>query len=444
MALTEARPATASVALTAEEIVEHSRRYTMFDWSVQSRIQPMAVDHAKGVYFHCTDGRRFLDFNSQLMSVNIGHGDERVIEAIAEQARRLPYITPFMAHESRARLGKKLAELLPGDINKTFFTLGGSEANEHAIKIARMFTGRSKVLALYRSYHGATGTAISLTGDPRRWAADTAPGIVHVLGPHHWPGQPVETAEAALARLEETIALEGPSQIAAFILEPVVGTNGILIPPSGYLAGVRELCSRHGILMIADEVMTGFGRTGEWFGVNHWNVVPDLITLAKGLTSSYIPMGAVGLNDAIADYFQNHPFATGLTYNSHPIACAAALATITVYEQDDLIANARRLGEQMSAHHARLAGRHARIGAHRNIGLLGQFELFEDAAHTQPLAPFNGTSEAMQKLEGELLKRGLFTMTRWHAVMTNPPLCITKEELANGFGIIDEALEVLD
>ena len=287
--------------LSAEEIVELSKRYTLFDWQAQSKVAPIAVDRAEGIYFWGTDGTRYMDFNSQLMGVNIGHGDRRVTEAIAEQASKLPYVSPFMAYEGRALLGQKMAEILPGDIEKTFYTLGGAEANENAIKIARMVTGRHKILARYRSYHGASTGAMTLTGDPRRWPNEPGlVGVVHVLDPYHGPERGTDDAETALAYLEETIELEGPSTIAAFILETVTGTNGILIPPDGYLQGVRELCDRSGILIICDEVMCGFGRTGEWFAVNHWGVVPDIIAVAKGLTSSYAPLGALGLRPHVA------------------------------------------------------------------------------------------------------------------------------------------------
>ncbi|TMF26553.1 MAG: aminotransferase class III-fold pyridoxal phosphate-dependent enzyme, partial [Chloroflexi bacterium] len=279
-------------ALSAEEITELCLRHTLYDWSAQASLMPLPVTSAKGVHFHTADGRRFLDFNSQLMSVNAGHGDRRIIEAIKRQAETLPYISPFMAHEARARLGARLASLLPGDIDKVFFTLGGAESNENAIKIARAVTGRPKVLARYRSYHGSTGTAVQATGDPRRWPNEGAGsgGVVHVLDPYHGIQRGWDRVEEALADLEETIQLEGPATIAAFLLEPITGTNGVLIPPDGYLQGVRALCDRYGILMVCDEVMTGFGRTGRWFAVDHWGVVPDLITLAKGLTSSYVPL----------------------------------------------------------------------------------------------------------------------------------------------------------
>jgi taurine--2-oxoglutarate transaminase len=431
--------------LTSAEIVSMSRRYTLYDWIAQEIADPIPVERAEGVYFYTPDGKRYLDFNSQLMGVNIGHGDPRVAEAIAEQARTLPYVSPFLAHEPRARLGQKLVQLLPGDIGKVFFTLGGAEANENAIRMARLYTGKHKILSQYRSYHGATAGSITLTGDPRRWPNEPGiPGVVHVLNPHHGPGRPVDTADHALAMLEETIELEGAGTIAAFILEPVVGTNGILIPPDGYLSGVRELCDRFGILLIADEVMSGFGRTGEWFAVDHWGVVPDLITLAKGLTSSYVPLGAVGMREPIARFFDDTVFAGGLTYNSHPISCAAALATIGVYEEDDLVGNAKRMGEVMSGHEEALMARHSSVGAVRNIGLFGIIELVRDRATMEPLSPFNQTSEEMHAVMRSLLDQGLYTISRWHAIMTNPPLSITDKELAEGFQIIDRALEMSD
>src|SRR6185295_9554613 len=319
--------------MTGDEIVALSKRHTLFEWSAQAAVDPIPVARAKGIYFWTPEGKRFIDFNSQLMCVNIGHCDDRVVRAIQRQAAELPYATPFFATEPRARLGKKLADICPGDIDVFFFTNGGAEANENAIKLARWVTGRQKILARYRSYHGGTAAAISATGDPRRWAAEPGiPGVVHVLDPYHGIARGWDSAADALATLEEVIQLEGANTIAAFILEPVTGTNGILIPPDGYLEGVRELCTKHGILMICDEVMSGFGRTGEWFAVNHWNVVPDVLTMAKGLTSAYVPLGAVGMRRGIADRFKEKVFYGGLTYNSHTLACAAALAAIDVYE----------------------------------------------------------------------------------------------------------------
>ena len=432
--------------LSADEVVELSKRYTLYDWSAQSKILPMPVDHAEGVYFFTTDGTRYLDFNSQLMGVNIGHGDKRVIDAIAKQGATLPYVTPFAAYETRALLGRKLAELWPGDLEKSFFTLGGAEANENAVRMAKAFTGREKVLVRYRSYHGATYLTANLTGDPRRWANENppVPGLVRVFDPYHGPDRPQDSAEQALDRLEEQIMLEGPGTIAAFILETVTGTNGVLIPPDGYLQGVRELCTRHGIVLIADEIMCGFGRTGEWFAVNHWDVVPDLLTAAKGLTSSYLPLGAVAISPSIAAYFEENVFYGGLTYNSHPLSCAAALAAIGVLEEDDLIGNAKRLEPVMRRHHEELAAKHPSVGLHRNIGLFGILELVRDRATMEPMSPYNVTNETMVAVNRALLDRGLFTMVRWNGIMTNPPLCITEEQLAEGFAIIDEALAVAD
>jgi taurine---2-oxoglutarate transaminase len=432
-------------SLTAKQIVELCRRHTLYEWSAQSAVDPIPVDRAEGVYFWTPDGKRFLDFNSQLMSVNIGHGDRRVIDAIKAQAEKLAYANPFMAHEPRALLGKKLAEILPGDIDVVFFTNGGAEANENAIKLARAYTGRHKILARYRSYHGATGGAISLTGDPRRWAAEPGvPGVVRAPDSHRWRRPEPEPVEQSLRDLEEVIMFEGGQNIAAFILEPVVGTNGILVPPDGYLQGVREICDRYGILLIADEIMTGFGRTGEWFAVNHWDVVPDIITLAKGLTSSYLPLGAVGMRQRIADHFRDNVFYGGLTYNSHPMGCAAAIATIAVYEEDDLIARARRMGEVMRRHHAELKQKHPSVGAVRNIGLFGIVELVRNRATFEPLAPYNGTSDEMKAVAKHLRENGLYTFVRWNGIMTNPPLTITEEQLAEGFSIIDGALEKAD
>ena len=432
---------TTVAALTEREIVDLCRRHTIFEWSAQAAVEPLPVARAKGVYFWTPDGRRYLDFNSQLMCVNAGHGDERIVRAIQAQAAALPYASPFMATEPRARLGARLAGITPGDIDVFFFTNGGAEANENAIKIARAVTGRHKILARYRSYHGGTAGAMALTGDPRRWATEPGmPGVVHVLDPYHGLDRGWDTPDAALAMLEEVIQLEGPRNIAAFVLETVSGTNGVLIPPDGYLQGVRELCTRHGILMICDEVMSGFGRTGEWFAVNHWNVVPDIMTMAKGLTSAYIAMGAVGMRRGIADHFRDKVFPGGLTYNSHPMACAAALATLQVYEDDDLIGNAKRLGPVMARLLDELAAKHPSVGAHRSIGLFGIVELVADRRTKEPLAPFGATSDAMRRLGGYLREEGLYTFVRWHTFFTNPPLCVTEEELREGFGMIDRAL----
>jgi taurine--2-oxoglutarate transaminase len=431
--------------MSGEQIVALSKKHTLYEWSAQSKVDPIPVAKAKGIYFWTPEGKRFIDFNSQLMSVNIGHGDPRVIEAIHQQASTLAYANPFMATEPRARLGAKLAEIAPGDIDTFFFTNGGAEANENAIKIARFFTGRHKILARYRSYHGATAGSISLTGDPRRWAAEPGiPGVIRVFDPYHGIERGWDSVAEALANIEEVIQLEGPQNIAAFILEPVTGTNGVLVPPDGYLEGVREICSKHGILMIADEVMSGFGRTGKWFAVDHWKVVPDLISMAKGLTSSYLPLGAVGMRHHIAQYFQDNVFYGGLTYNSHPVGCAAALATIRVYEEDHLIENARKMGSVMKQLLLDLESRHPSVGAVRSIGLFGIVELVRNRHKREPMAPFNGSSEEMAALGRFFREQGLYTFVRWNTFFTNPPLCITENELREGFAIIDRGLEAAD
>jgi taurine--2-oxoglutarate transaminase len=431
--------------MTGEEMVELCRRHTLFEWSAQAAVDPIPVARAKGIYFWTPEDKRYIDFNSQLMCVNIGHGDERVIRAIKEQAEVLPYANPFMATEVRARLGAKLAELTPGDIDAFFFTNGGAEANENAIRIARLFTGRHKIGARYRSYHGGTAGALTLTGDPRRWAAEPGiPGVFRIPEFYHGVDKRTETAGEVLARTEEIIQLEGANTIAAIIVEPVTGTNGILIPPDGYMQGLRKLCDKHGILLIADEVMAGFGRTGEWFSVNHWKVEPDLISMAKGLTSAYVQLGAVGMRRQIADHFAKNVFYGGLTYNSHPLACAAALATIAVYEEDHLIERAREMGVVMRGLLEDLKARHPSVGATRNLGLFGIVELVRNRETLEPLAPFNGTSTEMQALGKYFRQEGLYTFVRWNTFFTNPPLCITEAEMREAFAIIDQGLEITD
>jgi len=435
----------AAPRMTSEEIVSLSRAHTMFSWSIQSQLDPIAIDRAEGVYLYTPEGRRILDFNAQLMSVNIGHGDRRVIDAINEQAMRLQFVQPAFATEIRARLGAKMAEILPGDMNKVFFTLAGAEAIENAIKLARHVTGKHKLLARYRSYHGATAGSMTLTGDPRRWANE--PGIVGVVrypDTHRWGEKEPRPVDEALNGLEDVIRYEGAHTIAAVFLETIVGTNGILIPPDGYLKGVRELCDRYGILMVADEVMAGFGRTGRWFAVDHWDVVPDLMTMAKGLTSSYLPLGAVAMNAKVSDAMDAKMFYGGLTYSSHPVSLAAALATIGVYEEDDLIGNAARMGEVMRRHHEALAARHPSVGAHRNLGLFGILDLVRSHDPWTPLTPFNGTSDEMKAIGKFFRENGLYTMVSHNSIHTNPPLCINEEQLAEGFDIIDRALEIAD
>jgi taurine--2-oxoglutarate transaminase len=431
--------------LTGEEIVALCRRHTIYEWSAQAKVDPLPVARAEGVYFWTPEGKRFLDFNSQLMCSNIGHSHPRVVRAIQEQAAVLAYANPFMATEVRARLGAKLAEVTPGDISTFFFTNGGAEANENAIRIARVVTGRHKVLVRYRSYHGGTAGAIALTGDPRRWASEPSiPGIVRAPDFHKWGRRDPEPLDVCLRELEDVIRYEGGSNIAAFIVEPVVGTNGILIPPDGYMKAVREICDRHGILLIADEVMSGFGRTGRWFAVDHWGVVPDLITIAKGLTSAYVQLGAVGMRPQVARAFQDRPFPGGLTYNSHPLACAAALATIAVYEEEGLVENAERTGKVLRQRMVEIEKKHPSVGATRSIGLFGIFELVRNRKPWEPMTPYNGTSDEMAALGRFFREQGLYTFVRWNTFFANPPLIVTEKQLDEGLGIVDRGLEITD
>ena len=437
------------------EILPLSLEHSFWTWSAQGSVSPIPVTRAKGVYFWDADGKRYLDLNSQLMCVNIGHGDERVIDAIAKQARELPYVAPSLTSKPRAVLGKMLAEITPGDLNHFFFTLGGAEANENAIKIARAFTGKHKILARYRSYHGATAGAMALTGDPRRlaWEPNLMTGVVHFLDPYRYrstfhrlnPGiSESEFTQDYLNHLEEIITYEGPETIAAIIIETVTGTNGIIIPPDGYLQGMREICDKYNILMICDEVMSGFGRTGKWFVVDNWNVVPDLMTMAKGLTSAYAPLGAVAMSDEIAEYFNDQVFYGGLTYNSHPISLAAAIANINVMKEDHLIENAQKMGTVLRHHLNNLGEQHASVGEVRSIGLFSAIEVVNNRETRAPMAPYNGTSPEMTKLRQFLLDNGVYTFVHWNIIMVNPPLIINEEQLDEGIKVIDKALEITD
>jgi taurine--2-oxoglutarate transaminase len=439
------QPVSSPPSLSGEEIVALCRRHTIYEWSAQSAVDPIPMARAEGVYFWTPEGKRYLDFNSQLMCTNVGHGHPKVVRAIQEQAAALAYANPFMATEPRARLGAKLAEVTPGDIDTFFFTNGGAEANENAIRVARVFTGRHKILVRYRSYHGGTAGAITLTGDPRRWPSEPGiPGIVRAPDFHKWGRRDPEPVESALRDLEDVIRYEGAGNIAGFIVETVVGTNGILVPPDGYMQGVREICSRHGILLIADEVMSGFGRTGRWFAVDHWGVVPDIMTMAKGLTSAYVPLGAVGFGPRIAQAFANRMFPGGLTYNSHPLACATALATIAVYEEEGLIERAARMGALMRERLLELERRHPSVGATRSIGLFGIVELVRDRRTYEPMAPYGGTSDEMAALGRFFREQGLYTFVRWNTFFTNPPLVVDEAQLDEGFAVIDRGLEIAD
>jgi taurine--2-oxoglutarate transaminase len=438
-------PTTSEMTMTGEEMVALCRKHSIYEWSAQTKVDPIPVARAQGIHFWTPEGKRYIDFNSQLMCSNIGHSHPRVVKAIQDQAATLAYANPFMATEPRARLGVKLAEIAPGDIDTFFFTNGGAEATENAIRVARVVTGRHKVMVRYRAYHGGTAGAITLTGDPRRWASEPGiPGVVRAPDFHKYGRKDPEPVASALAEIEDVIRYEGGANIAAFIMETVVGTNGILIPPDGYMQGVREICDRHGILLICDEVMCGFGRTGRWFAVDHWGVVPDLITMAKGITSAYVQLGAVGMRPQIARVFQERAFPGGLTYNSHTLACATALATIAVYEEEGLLENAQRMGRKMRERHLELEKKHPSVGATRSIGLFGMVELVRNRETFEPMAPYNGTSEEMAALGRFFREQGLYTFVRWNTFFTNPPLIINEQQLDEAFAIVDKGLEITD
>jgi taurine---2-oxoglutarate transaminase len=440
-------------ALTRQDILDLSRDTTLYEWTAQSAMHPLVVDHAKGIYFWDVDGKRYMDFNSQLMCVNIGHGDERVINAIKTQLDQISYVAPTLATTAaRAEAGRLLQEITPGNLTKAFFTNGGAEANENAIKIARWVTGRQKIITRYRSYHGATAGAITLTGDPRRWAAEPGiPGVVRAMDPYHyrcrWCGDKPACTMDCLGNIEDIIMFEGPQTVAAVMVESVVGTNGLIVPPDGYMQGLRELCDRHGILLICDEIMSGFGRTGKWFAVDHWGVTPDIMTVAKGLTSAYVPLGATIVTDTIARHFEDHPLYAGLTYNSHAVGCAAAVACIQVYMEDHLIENAQRMGEVLAAELSAMRERHPSVGDVRAIGLFSLVELVKNRKTKEPVAPFNAKASEMGPMtafNAYLREHGVYTMLRWNSFFINPPLCITEEQLREGLAVIDQALEIVD
>jgi taurine---2-oxoglutarate transaminase len=442
--------------LPDDEILPLSKEHVFWTWSAQAKVTPIPVKTARGVHFWDISGKRYLDFNSMMMCVNIGHGNERVIEAMVAQARELPYAAPGMATKVRAIASKLVAEISPGGkLTKVLFTTGGADANENAIKLARGYTGRFKVLTRYRSYHGATAGAMALTGDPRRvaWEPGLMPGVVHFLDPYRYRStfhrsmpdiSETEFCQDYLNHLEEIIRFEGPETIAAILIESVTGTNGVIVPPDGYLQGVRRLCDRYGIVMIADEVMSGFGRTGKWFAVDHWGVVPDIMTMAKGLTSAYAPLGAVAMKSEIARAFDERAFESGLTYTSHPVSLAAAVANINVMRADKLVEHAAEMGPVLIRLLKDLGETHPCVGEVRSIGLFGIIELVRDRKTKEPLAPWNGSSPEMAALRKFCLEHGLYVYTHWHTVLIIPPLPITEAQLKEGLDVLDQALEKTD
>lgn len=429
-----------SKQLSAQEIIDLNKEYTFFSWSNQGQVSPIPVTKADGVYFWDANGKRYLDFASQLVNTNVGHQHPKVVKAIQDQAALLTFVSPSAATEPRGLLGKKLAEITPGDLKKTFFTLGGAEANENAIKIARQFTGRHKILARYRSYHGATHGAISLTGDYRRLPAEPGiSGVVHFLDPYCYRcpfGWTKDTCHReCISHVEEVIQHEGPDQIAAIILEGVTGTNGLIIPPDEYWPRMREICDKYGILLISDEVMSGWGRTGEWFAVDNWKVTPDIITTAKGITSGYVPLGAVIVREHIARHFDSHMLSAGLTYNGHALACAAALATIEAYEEENIFDNAKKVGAYLGKRLEELKAKHSSVGDVRYIGMFSALELVKNRSTKEVLD--------ITALKTFLISNGVYVFNFKNILFVVPPLVITEEQLDEGLNLLDEGLSEL-
>lgn len=437
-----------------EEILQNNLAHTIFSWSKQNGLNPINIASAKGVYLTDRSGKRYLDFTSQLMNVNIGHGDPRVTEAVVKQMAELSYVNPGMATEARGLLGKKLAEISPGTLNRTFFTNGGTEAVEHAIKLARLYTGRHKIITLFQSYHGATYGALSASGDPRGLPHDSqgVPNFIHVENPYFyrcpWNSKtPNECAENAAAHLERIVNYEGPNSIAAILMEGESGSSGCIKYPVGYWKKVKAIADKHGILTICDEVMSGFGRTGKWFGINHHDVEPDIMCMAKGMTSGYIPLGGFIVKEEIVKAFEDKPLPIGLTYSGHAVACAAANAVIDIYEKDNLVENAKLMGEYLDSQVEKLKDKHPSIGDFRNTGLLGCIELVKNRKTKEPMAPWNASPNEMvimNKVMTKLNELGMYTFVRWNWIFTAPPLTINKDQVDEGMDIISKAIAVAD
>ncbi|MEM7371809.1 MAG: aminotransferase class III-fold pyridoxal phosphate-dependent enzyme [Bacteroidota bacterium] len=438
---------------TSKNHIRHlNTSYTFFPWGPQGNLHPLIIDHAKGVYLHAQNGKRYIDFSSQLMNVNIGHGRDEVAQAVMDQMNKLSYVAPSMGTEVRGRLGVKLASIMPGDLNKTFFTLGGAEAIDNAIKLARLYTGKHKIITHYRSYHGATLGAISTGGDPRKLEVDAnqLPNIVHVENPYSYrcpwySSSPQECGERALANLRKTILYEGPQNIAAILMEGESGTSGCIKYPPMYLKHVKKLCDEFGILFISDEVMSGFCRTGKWFGVEHHEIVPDILCFAKGVTAGYIPLGGIAVSDRIARSFDDRNFPLGLTYSAHAVSCAAALAVLDIYEKENLCQRAVDTGHYIDQRMAALGDQHPSIGDWRNTGMLGCLELVKNRDTKEPLSPWNAPmTEAMQQVKAKISELGMFTFVKWNFIFVAPPLTISQEEVEAGIEIIDQALALAD
>jgi taurine---2-oxoglutarate transaminase len=436
---------------STSQIVQDNLDYTVFSWSKQKGIAPLAIERAEGVYLYDCDGKRIIDFSSGLMNVNIGHGNQRITDAVVRQMQQVAYVTPGCVTQVRGELGKKLAEICPGDLNKAFYTLCGATSIENAIKLARLYTGRHKILSRYQSYHGSTNGAMSASGDPRKLPVDDqqSPNFVHFDIPiaYRWEyGEQTHCSEA-IANLERIVAFEGPQNIAAILLEGESGSSGCLKYPIGYLKAVRALCDQHGILLIIDEVMSGFGRTGKWFGFQHHDIIPDMICMAKGLTCGYIPFGCLMVSDRIVAHFDDIVMAIGLTYSAHPVACAAALETLAIYEDDGLIERAAKMGAYMNRRIEEMKALHPSIGDWRNTGLLGCIELVKNRSTKEPMAPFNAKPEemaVMNQVAAKIKALGMYTFVRWSYIFIAPPLIITEEQIEEGLAIISEALQIAD
>ena len=435
----------------AEAIIQDNLDYTLFSWSKQKGIAPIAVKHAAGVYLYDYDGRRYIDFSSGLMNVNIGHGNQRITHAVVKQMQEVAYVTPNCVTKARGELGKKLAEICPGKLNKAFFTLCGATSIENALKLARLYTGRHKILSRYQSYHGASYGAMSAGGDPRRQPMDAqqSPNFVHFDLPYlyRWEYGADNLLKEAVASLERVIAYEGPGNIAAILLEGESGTSGCLQYPVGYLKAVSDICNRYGILLIIDEVMSGFGRTGKWFGFENHGIVPDMICMAKGLTCGYLPFGCLMVTDQIAAKYDEAVLPLGLTYSAHPVSCAAALETLKIYEDEHLVENAAAMGAYMNEQLALLQQKHPSIGDYRNTGLLGCIELVKNRETKAPMAPFNaapGEMTVMNKVAAKIKELGMYTFLRWNYIFVAPPLIVTKAQIDEGLAIISGAIAVSD
>jgi taurine--2-oxoglutarate transaminase len=433
------------------EIIHNNEEYTLFSWSKQKGTHPIAVKYGDGVYLYDYDGKQYLDFSSGLVNVNIGHGNQRVTKAVMEQMQEVSYVTPGIVTKARGELGKKLAEICPGDLNKAFFTLCGASSVENAIKLARLHTGRHKILSRYQSYHGSSNGAMTASGDPRKLPVDAqqAPNFVHIDLPYlyRWEYGEENLLKESVANLERIIAYEGPGNIAAILLEGESGSSGCLKYPVGYLKAVRELCNRCGILLIMDEVMSGFGRTGKWFGFQNHNIVPDMIAMAKGLTSGYLPFGCLMVSDKIAVKYDDAVLPAGLTYSAHPVCCAAALEVIRIYEDDNLVENAAAMGRYVDAGMGKLLLKHPSIGNWRNTGLLGCIELVKNRTTKEPMAPFNARPDemiVMNRVAAKIKELGMYTLVRWNYIFVAPPLCISKEQVDEGLSIISKAISVAD